>query len=152
MLVKAILEEKNRTIVSATGETTLEEAMELLISNEIGCLPILDSDSKLVGIVSDKDIFHRIHETKEKYRTVKLSDIMSTDVMVGVPDDTIKYVAKIMDKNWISHLPIVDGDELIGLVSLRDIIKTQAENIKAENRYLKLYTNGLGSRDKSSDH
>ena len=152
MLVKAILEEKKRELISGTGETTIEEAMELLISNEIGCLPILDEKRKLVGIVSDKDIFHRIHETKNNFRTIKLSEIMTVEVVVGVPDDTIKYVAKIMDKNWISHLPIVDGDELIGLVSLRDIIKTQAENIKAENRYLKLYTGGLGTRDKSSDH
>lgn len=151
MLVRTILEEKNRQLITGSSETTIKEAMELLIKNGIGCLPILDDNQKLVGIVSDKDIFQRIHETEGDYRAVKLSEIMSVDLVVGLPEDTLKYVAKIMDKNWIRHLPIVDGDELIGLVSQRDIIKTQAENIKAENRYLKLYTNPLGSRDKSSD-
>lgn len=151
MLVRTILEEKNRQLITGSSETTIKEAMELLIKNGIGCLPILDDNKKLVGIVSDKDIFQRIHETEGDYRTVRLSEIMSVDLVVGLPEDTLKYVAKIMDKNWIRHLPIVDGDELIGLVSQRDIIKTQAENIKAENRYLKLYTNPLGSRDKSSD-
>lgn len=137
--------------MTGKAETTIKEAMELLINNGIGCLPILNDEQKLVGVVSDKDIFQRIHETEGDYRAVPLSEIMSTDLVVGVPEDTIKYVVKIMDKNWIRHLPIVDGDELIGLVSQRDIIKTQAENTEAENRYLKLYTGALGSRDKSSD-
>lgn len=151
MLVRTILEEKSRQLVTGTSETTIKEAMELLIKNGIGCLPILGDKKKLVGIVSDKDIFQRIHETEGDYRTVLLGEIMSSNLVVGVPEDTLKYVAKIMDKNWIRHLPIVDGEDLIGLVSQRDIIKTQAENIQAENRYLKLYTNPLGSRDKSSD-
>lgn len=151
MLVRTILEDKGRQLVTCSTETTIKEAMELLINNGIGCLPILNDEQKLVGIVSDKDIFQRIHETEGDYRAVRLSEIMSSDLVVGVPEDTIKYVAKIMDKNWIRHLPIVSGDELIGLVSQRDIIKTQVENIKAENRYLRLYTDPLGSRDKSSD-
>ena len=152
MLVRTILEEKNRPLVTAKATHTIEEAMELLISNGIGCLPIVDDQAKLVGVVSDKDIFKRIHLSKTEFRSIPLSEIMTTELVVGVPDDDLHYVAKIMDKNWIRHLPIVQADELIGLVSQRDIIKTQTENIQAENRYLKLYTNGLGSRDKSSDY
>jgi CBS domain-containing protein len=152
MLVKFILEKKPRDIISATPSTTVDAAMDILISKGIGCLPVLDESDRLVGIISDADIFRKIHETKGDYHSLTVGDLMTTDVIVGLPDDDITYIAGIMDKNWIRHVPIVEGEKMVGLVSLRDIIKTQAEHTEIENRYLKLYTSGLGIRDKSADH
>ncbi len=152
MLVRAMMEDKPQNLVTATAETTVENAMEMLINKRISCLPILDSDQKLVGVVSDQDIFKKIHEHSGDYRVLRLGDFMTTELIVGVPEDSLEYVAKIMTKNWIRHLPIVDGDDLVGLVSQRDIVREQSQNMEAENRYLKLYTNSMGSRDKSSDH
>jgi CBS domain-containing protein len=151
MIVKTILESKPREIVTTRASTSIDDAMDLLISNNIGCLPIVDDDGKLLGIVSDKDIFKKIHETKGNYHDLKLSDFMTTDLIVGLPEDDLSYIAGIMDQNWIRHVPIVKGDHIIGLVSLRDIIKLQAEHHKIENRYLNLYIGELGSRDKSAE-
>jgi len=151
MLVKALLESKPKEIVTARPSTSIDEAMDLLISKGIGCLPVLDEASKLVGIISDKDIFKKVHETKGDYHKLKVEDVMSTELIIGLPDDDITYIAGVMDKNWIRHIPVVDGDQLIGLVSLRDIIKTQTTNIDIENRYLNLYMDMSHRRDKSGD-
>ncbi len=151
MLVKTLLKDNKKDLITARPDMSIDEAMNLLITKNIGCLPIIDGEDQLVGIISDKDIFRRIHETGGQYHDLKISDVMTTALILGFLDDDLTYIAGIMDKNWIRHVPIVDGDALIGLVSQRDIIRAQAENREIENRYLKLYTEGIHLRDKSAD-
>ena len=152
MLVKNLLESKPKEIVSAAPDTSIEDAMNVLIQNNIGCLPILDDSGELVGIVSDKDIFRKVHETRGQYHSLSVADVMSTNLIVGLPDDDISYIAGIMRKNWIRHVPIVEEGEVVGLVSLRDILKTTSKTTEVENRYLKMYMDGLHSRDRSADY
>ncbi len=152
MLVKNLLESKPKEIVSAAPDTSVEDAMDVLIQKNIGCLPVLDDEGELVGIVSDKDIFRKIHETRGEYHALKVVDVMSTNLIVGLPEDDITYIAGIMRKNWIRHVPIVKEGEVIGLVSLRDILKTTSRTTDIENRYLKMYMDGLHSRDRSADY
>jgi CBS domain-containing protein len=151
MLVKTLLESKPKRIVTARASTSIDEAMDLLISNRIGCLPVLDNDGILIGIISDKDIFKKIHQTKGDYHLLKVGDVMTTDLIVGLPDDDITYIAAMMNNNWIRHIPIVEGDHMIGMVSIGDIIKTQAKSAEVENRHLKMYMDEFHRRDKSGD-
>ena len=150
MLVKALLESKPRRLITASPSTSIDEAMDLLISNSISSLPILEGD-KLTGIITDQDIFKKIHQTKGEYHSLKVQDVMTVDLIVGLLDDEISYIVGLMGKNWIRHVPIVEGEKLIGLVSQRDIVKKQTENIEVENRYLKMYTEGMHRRDQSGD-
>lgn len=152
MLVKNLLESKPRDVISATPRTTMDDAMDLLIRNNIGCLPVIDEGGDLVGIVSDKDIFKKVHETKGQYHELTVRDIMTTNPVVGLPDDDINYIAGVMKKNWIRHVPIVHEGDVVGLVSLRDILKTISKTTDIENRYLKMYMDGLHTRDRSSDY
>ena len=150
MLVKALLEGKPRRLITAGPSTSIDEAMDLLISNSISSLPILE-DGKLSGIITDQDIFKKIHQTKGEYHSLKVQDVMTVELIVGLPDDEIDYIVGLMGKNWIRHVPIVEGEKLIGLVSQRDIVRKQTENTEVENRYLKMYTEGMHRRDKSGD-
>ncbi|MFZ5981643.1 MAG: cyclic nucleotide-binding/CBS domain-containing protein [Candidatus Zixiibacteriota bacterium] len=151
MLISTILKNKQREIITAKPATTIEEAMELLISHKISCLPVLSEKQELVGIISDKDIFKKIHETRGNYHSLKVEDVMSTNLIVGVPEDNVEYIAGIMDKNWIRHIPILDGKKMIGLVSEGDIIQTITEHREIENRYLTMYLEGIHRRDMSGD-
>ena len=150
MLAKTLSEQSGKSLITTSIETSVDDAMELLISNKIGCLPVVDEKNRLVGIVSDKDIFIKIYETKGDYHGLQVRDIMARDLIVGVPDDDIAYIAGLMDKNLIRHVPIVDGEKIVGLISQRDIIRTQAANAEIENRYLRLYTGGISTRDQSA--
>ncbi len=151
MLVKTLLKTKPHQIITTRPAASVDEAMELLIANGIGCLPVVDDTGALTGIVSDKDIFRKIHEVKGDYHRLRVIDVMTSDVIVGLPSDDISYIAGMMEKNWIRHVPIVENNRLVGLVSLRDIIKTLAASTDIENRYLSMYMNGLHSRDRSAD-
>lgn len=152
MLVKNLLESKPRPVITAGPEMSIDDAMDLLIRKNIGCLPVVNREGELVGILSDKDIFKKCHETKGQYHDLRVEDVMSTNLIVGLPDDNISYIAGVMKQNWIRHVPIVEEDKIIGLVSLRDILKTTVKTTEVENRYMKMYMDGLHSRDRSADY
>lgn len=142
MVVKEILKSKRRGTVTATPGMSVTRAMELLISNKISCLPVLDSEERLIGIVSDKDIFKRVYEDPSGYRNSQVVDLMTSNLIVGLETDDITYIAGIMTTNHIRHVPIVDEDRLIGLVSVGDIVKTQMDSMQVENRYLLEFIEG----------
>jgi CBS domain-containing protein len=142
MKVKDILLGKKRGVVTTTAETRIAEAMAILIEHKISCLPVLDHNNQLIGIVSDKDIFLRIHQDGVDFHSCPIGDIMTTELIIGVPDDEIAYVAGLMTENRIRHIPILDGSQLKGMVSVGDIVKTQMLETKIENRYLKQYIEG----------
>lgn len=151
MRVRTFLESKPKEVITVSGAMSIDDAMDVLITNNIGCLPVVDEGGKLIGIVSDKDIFAKIHETRGEYHHLTVNDIMEKAVIVGLPSDDISYIASVMDKNWIRHVPIVDEDCLIGLVSARDIMKMTTHATAIENRYLQQHLDGLHTRDRSAD-
>ncbi len=142
MKVKDVLQKKKRELVTVEGSTDILTAMELLIKNEISCLPVLGFSGQLVGIVSDKDIFHAVFNNQDNFRSLKVSNLMTTDLLVGLVDDEIDYIGGVMTENGVHHIPIVEKDKIIGLVSQGDVVKAEIKRIKIENRYLKLYMEG----------
>ena len=151
MLAKQLLEKLDRKIITASPETSISKAMDMLIDNRIGCLPVLDDRERLVGIISDKDIFRTIHRTKGQYHDLLVRDLMKVELIIGEPEDDLNYIAGLMEKNWIRHVPIVVGEKLVGLISQRDIVRNETSYTKIENRYLRLYMDDLHNRDRSSD-
>ncbi len=141
MLVSDILSAKSRPLVTATVETTIPEAMQLLLTHKISCLPVL-SQAKLVGIVSDKDIFALVHREPDNFRERKVWDIMTENVMTALPNDEIYQVAAIMTRYRFRHMPVVENDNVIGLVSIGDIVKAQLDSMSDENNYLRKYISG----------
>jgi len=150
MRVKQLLKKVQRDTITTGPDTTVSAAMDTLIDNGIGCLPVIDERDRLIGIVSDKDIFRKIHQTKGQYHDLKVRDLMNIEVIIGDPEDDLDYISGLMQQNWIRHVPIVVGEKIVGLISQRDIVKSETSYAKIENRYLRLYTEDINSRDRSS--
>ncbi len=142
MKVKDVLQSMKREIITIEPSANILTAMEALIKNKIGCLPVLGDSGQLVGIVSDKDIFHAIYENQDNFHSLKVSDLMTTDLLIGLAEDMIDYIGGVMTKNRVRHIPIVEKDKLVGLISLGDIVKAEIKRMEIENRYLKLYMEG----------
>jgi CBS domain-containing protein len=142
MKVREILKSKSGKLVTVVPEANIIRAMQLLIENRIGCLPVIGDNDQLVGIVSDKDVFTAVYNHQEGFARLSVSDIMSTNLIVGIPEDEIEYIAGIMTKNRIRHIPIMERDQLAGLVSIGDVVKHQMSSMEIENRYLKTYIEG----------
>jgi CBS domain-containing protein len=142
MLVQDILKEKNREVVTIRPEDTVETAMTKLLENKISCLPVLSADGELAGIVSDKDIFRTAYEYDARFKRMLVKEVMTTDLIIGVLDDDLNYIAAIMTNNRIRHVPIMDEGRMVNLLSVGDIIKAQLRDLKVTNRYLRMYIEG----------
>jgi len=139
MNVANFMKDNAHELVTASADTGIREAMALLLDNKISCLLIVTDENELVGIVSEKDIFRSAYEDSEGFINGTLGEIMTTDLIVGIAEDDLDYIAGLMTENRIRHIPIVESKQLKGLLSLGDIVKSRMTSMKIENRYLKMY-------------
>lgn len=142
MVVKDLLAQKKSEVLTVEPGTDVRTAMQMLIGNRISCLPVLDSSQDLIGIVSDKDIFQAIYKNESVIERGRMSELMTRNLIVGLVDDEVNYIAGLMTKNKIRHIPIVEAKKLVGLISIGDVVKAQMSGIEIENRYLKNYIDG----------
>ena len=115
--------------ISITPKTTIDEVVEILKKNLIDAAPVVDDD-KLVGIVANLDIARL---DPSKYPEVKAEDIMSKDLIIAYPDETLNEAMGKMMKNGISHLPVVmrgRDDHMVGIISINDVMRLH--NIEAD--------------------
>ncbi len=142
MQVKDVLKNKTLRSITIHPEKTLRSAMGLMIENKIGALPVMCDDGGLVGIVTERDLFRYCYHNKGLDSSAVVADTMTQELIVGVPDDNLDYIARIMTKNRIRHVPIVEEERLVGIVSIGDVIKARLEDVSVTNRYLMEYING----------
>jgi len=137
-----LLRARGRPVVTAGPGDTVKAAIQKLVENRIGALPVCDTSGAVVGIVSERDFLHECLQQPERIGRTKVSDIMTTEVLIGVPGDTLEYVMDIMTQRSIRHLPIMDGPELYGMVSMRDVVDALLDQSKAQVRFLSDYISG----------
>ncbi|NIP28204.1 MAG: CBS domain-containing protein [Phycisphaerae bacterium] len=131
MKISSILATKGHEIITIGPEQTLQYVVELLVRHNIGALPVLDENGKLIGIISERDVIRYIAKGGTLVDTA-VREIMTRKVIVGVPQDDIISVANTMTEKRFRHLPIVEGDNLIGIISIGDILKAQRDTYRGE--------------------
>ena len=131
MKVQRILAGKPRRIITIKPHESVRAAVEKLTENKIGALIVVANDGKLVGIVSERDIVHAA-ATSDDIFDQKVLDIMTRDVVVGLPQDDVMSVAHTMTERRFRHLPIMQDDEIIGMLSIGDILKAQRDVYRGE--------------------
>lgn len=142
MKVKDILSEKGSDVVSVHEEKTVWEAMQVFAANKVGSLLVLNDNEDPVGIIGARDVLMETLSKCEGIKQSKVKDIMTTDIIVGAPEDSVEDVQKLMTKNRIRHLPIVKDSNICGVISIGDIVKAQLADLHVENKYLKEYVAG----------
>ena len=127
-----------REIISINENDTIYNAIKLLSTNKIGALPVINNQKKFCGIVSERDIIHAISENKEiKLSLLHINSIMTYKVITCNKDTESNVLMKIMTTNKIRHIPILEKNLLIGIVSIGDVVKRLLEKFNIENEELK---------------
>ncbi|MCK5126570.1 MAG: CBS domain-containing protein [candidate division Zixibacteria bacterium] len=143
MQVKDILDDYHRHPITIQESDTLGIAMDLLEKNKIGALLVCNSKEEPVGILTERDILRNVYANRTDISSHSVKDNMSTNLVIGVPDDHIEYIAKMITENRIRHIPIIDdNNKLCGIVSIGDIVKAKVEKAEGEVRYLQEYITG----------
>jgi CBS domain-containing protein len=131
MKVSTILATKKPQVITIQPQQPVREAIALYRRYNIGALIVLDENQKLVGILSERDIIRELLETANIIET-PVAALMTTKVIVGVPQDSLMSVMNTMTENRFRHLPIMEDDILIGMISIGDVIKAQRDQYRGE--------------------
>lgn len=151
MRIADILDRKGTEVVTIGATATVHDAILRLNEHRIGALVVAGEDEEIVGIITERDILRECGErcarliepgASEPECPALVSDVMTRKVIVGVPQDELSYVMGIMTKNRIRHLPVVDGERLVGIVSIGDAVSAHVDEAEVENRQLKAYIRG----------
>ncbi len=139
MKVEDFLKIKRRPVIKIGPNTTAQAAIQKLVDNNIGALPVCNSKGVMLGIITERDLLKECAHNIAEIDSATAKGVMTKEVAIGIPEDGVDYVMDIMTQKGIRHLPIMDGLKLVGMISARDIIESQLEESKADVRYLSDY-------------
>lgn len=139
--VRDILGKKGSRVVFAGPDLSLRQALETMIANKVGALPIKDESGDIVGIITERDLMREVHaKTDLEHRQV--GDVMTTNIISARRDDGIDTVMEQMTENRFRHVPILEDGKLVGIISIGDLVKSQLAYLKHQMEELKGYVAG----------
>jgi len=138
MRIADILRSKGSLVATVTETTTVIGLLAELAANNVGSMVVLGPDG-VVGIVSERDIVHKLHEHGPDLLRRSVADIMSSAVVTCGLDDRIDDLAALMTNNRVRHVPVLDDGHLVGIVSIGDVVKNRMEELQDERQQLQAY-------------
>lgn len=139
MLIKHVI--RDREPYSVRASATVQEAAEYMAERKIGAVCVLsDEDGRLIGIFSERDLLHRVVVKKLDPTALKMQDVMSVLRAVIRCDQTPHDALEIMERIGSRHLPVVDEERWVGMLSMRDLLRVelseQGDEIKLLHEYI----------------
>ena len=131
MNVSRILAAKPPNLVTISPNQSIRDALSLLAQYDIGALIVTKGTDELVGILSERDIVRRAIREND-VMNLSVADVMTRNVIVGVPEDDLINVAHTMTERRFRHLPIVEGRRVLGIVSIGDVLKAQRDAYRGQ--------------------
>jgi CBS domain-containing protein len=122
LTVARLLASKGHDLWSIAPDATVYDAIALMAERGIGALLVMDAE-RLVGIVSERDYARKVILQDRSSRDTPVSTIMSTDIVSVRPDQSIEACMALMTENRIRHLPVMQGDQVVGILSIGDLVK-----------------------------
>lgn len=132
MDVSRILAIKPEKIITIADDETIRTAVDMLTDHRIGALIVINKGGGLCGILSERDIVRRA-AASDNIASLPVREVMTKDVVVGVPEDDVMSVAYVMTERRFRHLPVVDENgKVIGMISIGDVMKAQLDEYRGE--------------------
>lgn len=135
LTVEQLLADKGYKIWSVSAEDTVFDAIKLMAEKDIGAVPVT-RDNKLIGILSERDYTRKVILQDRSSKTTQVHEIMTVDVYRINPSMSIDECMRIMSKHHLRHLPVVLDNELIGIISIIDVINAIIDEQKSKIEHL----------------
>ena len=139
--ISALLQRKGPAVHGIAPTLSIFEAVAEMNRLRIGAIVVLE-DGKLAGIFTERDVLRRVVGAGVDTRTVRVSEVMTRDVLTVAPETMVEEVAALFTEKRCRHLPVVSGGNLIGLISIGDISRWVADAHAAEAEHLRNYISG----------
>ena len=142
--VKQCIDQKNNTIISVSSIDSKEAALKLMRDNRVRAILVID-DKKLTGIVSQGDCAIKVLLPHKDPKVTRISEIMTANPLTVGFQNTLEECMAIMVHKHIRHLPVIDSNQVIGVVSIGDIVKNVIELQGSQIKFLETYIKGHGA-------
>jgi CBS domain-containing protein len=146
MNLQDILRRKGAVIHTIGSQATLDDVVQKLVQHNCGSLVVCDSEcdqaGSMVGIITERDILRACARHGRPLTELRVADHMSRHPVTGTPEDSLEKVMGVMTEKRIRHLPVIEADRLVGMISIGDIVKAEHSQLTMENHYLKSYLHG----------
>ena len=139
--IDAILNHKSGEIFSVSPDATVFEAIELMDNKNVGALLVMEGE-QLIGMISERDYTRKIMLRGKRSRENKVAEIMSANLTVTHPRESVEVCLRLMTDKRIRHLPVLDGDKVVGVVSIGDLVKWTLSCQSAAIAHLENYIHG----------
>lgn len=137
-LVKHLLDRKGREIIAIAEDASVLDAIKMLADRSIGSLLVMDGDT-LKGIVTERDYARKVLIKGRSSKTTQVREIMTTEVYTANTDQTVNDCMTVMTEKRIRHLPVVENGEVVGLISIGDLVQAIIADQQAEIEQLAQY-------------
>ncbi len=140
-LVTHLLDTKGGDIISIGQNASVYDAIKLMADRAVGSLLVMD-DNELLGIVTERDYARKVILKGRSSETTTVGEIMSTDVITAATGQTVNECMTLMTERRIRHLPVVEKGEVVGLISIGDLVNAIISDQKEEIEQLESYISG----------
>jgi CBS domain-containing protein len=139
MIVKAILSAKGGDVISIDPTATLDTAVKTLAEHKIGALLVLGPDRRVTGILSERDIVRALAQRGAGVLSEPLAHVMTRKVVTCSESDSVGVLMERMTTGKFRHLPVIEDERVIGVVSIGDVVKHRLQEIEQESAALRDY-------------
>ncbi len=140
--LSVVLKEKNNKICTMLPTSTIEHCIEKMNHENIGSVLIVEEDGKLVGMFTERDILKKIFQKHIDIKKTHVSEVMTTQLVFAKPNSTVEEAMATFTERRFRHLPVLENNKLIGVISIGDITKWIITKQQAEINYLSEYIHG----------
>jgi CBS domain-containing protein len=137
MRVSDLLRKKTGTVVTITAGSDIAHAVELLLEHNIGGLPVVDDHGVLVGFAAERDLLRALHLDPNTDERLPIERVMRKPAPVCGPRDEVRDAMSRMTRSRLRHLVVVDGREIVGVLSVGDIVKNRLHELETETGVLR---------------
>ena len=141
MKLVELIKGKQKEILQIGADRTIAEAADTIAQAKIGALLVDDGAGTIVGILSERDIVRGLSEHGANLQDVKVSELMTSDLIRCAPGDTVNEAMAMMTDRRIRHLPVFEGEQLVGFISIGDLVKCRMMEVQSEAEALRQYIN-----------
>ena len=143
MKIQDILNVKGTRVWTIRASETIQEALHRLVTHKIGALLVTDDRAEnIIGIFSERDVVHGSYGSSKSLRETRVYEWMTHEVFSCSPSDDVSTVMSVMTEKRVRHVPVEEGGELLGLVSIGDVVKSTLEESQHQIQHLKEYVFG----------
>jgi len=136
MKVSSIIEHKGDEVITISPQANLKAAADLMLGHHIAALVVMKG-GKAVGMVSERDTVEALSRRDHEVGLTRVQEVLPSRFVMISPEETIKRAMSIMTYERLRHLPVIEGDKLVGIVSLGDIVKYRLEELELETSVLR---------------